>query len=89
MTVTRRRLDGKIRRLFPELSSDAVALGVTRDGAGPDWLVTMRMGDEDLSTHIDARQARRCLDDGQCLHLGVQLGRFVDNFCLRHTACPV
>lgn len=92
MSITRERLSTKITDIYPELDSDVTALEVGPDdaaGDGPDWLVTMRMGGEALSTRIDGADAADCVEGGQCLRLGVQVGRFVQNYCLARSACPV
>jgi hypothetical protein len=47
----------------------------------------MRKDDNELSTHIDKQDAEDCLKGKECVYLGTQIGRFVQNYCLRGDTC--
>jgi hypothetical protein len=78
-----------ITALYPEIAGHGIAVSVAEDPATGDWLVTMRHGDHTLSTHLEKDDAAACLTGVLCVHLGVQIGRFVENYCLGQGECPV
>ena len=78
-----------IAALYPEIARHGIAVDVAEDPATGAWLVTLRHGDNKLSTHLEKADAEACLAGVQCVALGVQIGRFVENYCLGRGECPV
>lgn len=78
-----------ISSLYPEIAKHGIAVSVAKDAATGDWLVTMTHGKHALSTHLAQKDAEDCLAGRQCVSLGVQIGRFVENYCLGQGECPV
>ncbi|NJB68960.1 hypothetical protein GGQ74_002654 [Desulfobaculum xiamenense] len=87
MTVTAAALEAKIREMYPELDSHSLDVNVMADAATGDWLVTIDKGGTTLSTRITDADARECLEGVKCVHLGVQIGTFIKNYCLGGGAC--
>ena len=83
-----RRIAASIASLDPELARHGSALSVADDPVSGDWLVTMRHEDHALSTHLGKDDADACIRGVQCASLGVQIGRFVENYCLSLGECP-
>lgn len=78
-----------INTLYPEVSRHGIDISVTDDPATGDWLVTMRHDEHTLSTHLAKKHAEECLEGIQCATLGVQIGRFIEAYCLGRGDCPV
>uniref|UniRef100_I2PWQ3 Uncharacterized protein n=1 Tax=Desulfovibrio sp. U5L TaxID=596152 RepID=I2PWQ3_9BACT len=78
-----------ITTLYPEVSRHGVDITVADDPATGDWLVTMRREGNSLSTHLAKKNAEECLEGIQCTTLGIQIGRFIEAYCLGKGDCPV
>jgi hypothetical protein len=78
-----------IASLYPEIARHGIAVSVAEDPTTGAWLVTMGHGSHSLSTHLEKTEADACLAGVVCVHLGVQIGRFVENYCLGQGECPV
>jgi len=88
MAITKELIVKKIKEIYPELGAHSVELLVSQEEGGG-WDVTMKMGEAELTTHIEKHDAEKCLAGEQCVHMGVQVGRFIENYCLGGKACPV
>ncbi|MEA4855119.1 MAG: hypothetical protein AAGU21_13080 [Solidesulfovibrio sp.] len=77
-----------IAALYPEIARHGIDVAVADDPATGEWLVTMRHGAHSLSTHLGKADAEACLRGVQCAALGIQIGRFVENYCLGQGECP-
>lgn len=75
--------------LYPEIVRHGIEVSVAEDPATGAWLVTMRHGHHSLSTHLEKADANACLAGVTCVPLGLQVGRFVENYCLGQGECPV
>lgn len=87
MTIDARSLEEKIRTLYPEIGKHSLGVSVTKDAKTGDWLISIDNGEHSLSTHISEQDAADCIDGTKCVHLGVQIGTFVENYCLGGGAC--
>lgn len=88
MTDTTHSLTQSIASLYPEIAAHGIAVGVAEDAATGDWRVTMTHDAHTLSTHLSRKEADDCLSGVQCVSLGIQVGRFVENYCLSQGECP-
>ena len=82
-------LAGAIAALYPEIARHGIAVSLADDPATDSWLVTLSHGGNTLSTHLERQDAATCVLGGACVGLGVQIGRFVENYCLGRGECPV
>ncbi|SKA77806.1 hypothetical protein [Desulfobaculum bizertense] len=78
-----------IQSLYPEAESHGVTLHVEQEVDGGDWLVTIRKDADELRTHISDQEATDCLEGKKCVHLGMQIGTFIKNYCLGGGSCIV
>ncbi len=83
-----RQIAASVASLYPEIARHGITLSVADDPASGDWLVTMRHENHVLSTHLGKEDADACIRGVQCASLGVQIGRFVENYCLSLGECP-
>ncbi len=84
-----RRIAASIDTLYPEIARHGIDLSVGEDPINGDWLVTMQREGSRLSTHLDRDDADACVTVGACAAVGIQIGRFLENYCLRRGVCPV
>lgn len=87
MSVDPQELKRKIKEIYPEVEKYSVETDVKFDEETDSWLITMRKGENELSTHIEKQDAEDCLKGKECVYLGTQIGRFVQNYCLRGDTC--
>ena len=73
-------LGAKLREIYPEIVAHDLDLTVEFSHEKDAWLVHLKKGGHELTTHIDRRDADGCLEGVECVHLGVQVGQFVANF---------
>lgn len=88
MPLTSNDLVKKIAEFYPELDRHGVDLSAEMDPDKNAWVVTLKMGEHSMDTHIEHVDAEKCLEGVECTYLGVQIGRFIENFCLGGKACP-
>ena len=66
-----------------------VDVGVDVDQANDALSLSFSKGSERGRTLVDRQDADDCLDRGECLHLGVQVGQFVRNYCEAGCSCRI
>ena len=88
MDVNLNTLEQKIRELYPEIDKHKIGTSLRYDQDTDTWLVKFRTGEHTLETHLEKKDVEDCIAGTQCVHLGVQLGRFVEYYCLRDNVCP-
>ena len=89
MHVTASLLEAKIREIYPELEEYDVAISIYFDEKTDAWVVTFSKNGHSLDTHLDKDDVQACVEGKKCVYMGVQIGRFIENYCLRDGVCPV
>ncbi|MCK7501082.1 MAG: hypothetical protein MZW92_71375 [Comamonadaceae bacterium] len=45
------------------------------------WIhIRFKKGGQELTTHLDEKDADDCMNNIECVYLGVQVGQFIKNF---------
>ena len=44
------------------------------------YVLELKKGPHHLATYIDKADADKCMEGVECIHLGVQIGQFLENF---------
>lgn len=88
MKVDEANLTAKIKQMYPEIDKYGVAISASLDAKTNAWLVKMTKGENVLTTHVEVRDAEKCLADVECVYLGTQIGQFIRAYCLKGDACP-
>ncbi|MDO9583444.1 MAG: hypothetical protein Q7J24_10090 [Desulfomicrobium sp.] len=88
MQVKASELLAKIREMYPEIEKNGVQTSCHYDEKTEAWLVEFTHGDHSLETHLDRKDVEDCLAGRKCIHMGVQVGRFVESYCLKDNVCP-
>jgi hypothetical protein len=70
----------KIHEMYPKIDKHGVASTVTFDKAKKTYVLELKKGPHHLATYIDKTDADKCMDGVECIHLGVQIGQFLENF---------
>jgi dolichyl-phosphate-mannose--protein O-mannosyl transferase len=80
-------LKSKILEMYPELSKNNVETTVTFEDATKAWLVKVEKGENNLTTHVEEEDAAKCLEGVECVHLGTEIGRFIEYYCMGSGSC--
>ena len=89
MEVTKENLAAKLKNIYPEIEQFGLQLQLEFDEQTKAWIATFNTPEHTLSTHLEEADVESCLLGKECVHLGVQLGRFIRNFCSGGGACTL
>jgi len=73
-------LKDMIYELHPEIIQHALNLSVSFDEAKNTYVLTFSRGGRELNTYLDKHDADECMGGKKCIHLGVQIAQFLDDF---------
>jgi hypothetical protein len=73
-------IKAKIHEMYPKIDKHGVAATVTYDKAKKTYVLELKKGPHHLATYIDKADADKCMEGVECVHLGVQIGQFLENF---------
>jgi hypothetical protein len=88
MQVKASELLAKIREMYPEIEKNGVQTSCHYDEKTEAWMVQFSFGEHSLDTHLEKQDVEDCLAGRKCVHMGVQVGRFVETYCLKDNVCP-
>jgi hypothetical protein len=80
MKHTIAEMQAKIHEMYPKINQHGVASTVTYDKEKKTYVLELKKGAHHLATYIDKADADKCMDNIECIHLGVQIGQFLENF---------
>jgi hypothetical protein len=80
MTYSIVALKDKILEMYPEIAKHDLWVGVDFNEAKNAYIVTFKRGKEELTTHLDRKDADDCMNGLKCVYLGVQIAQFIKNF---------
>jgi hypothetical protein len=69
--------------MFPDISKHGIAVSLEFDEGKNAYIVTFKKGAQELTTHLEKKDADDCMDNVKCVYLGVQVAQFIKNFELR------
>lgn len=87
MSVTKEDLRSRILDLYPEFGKFGLDLDLSFDQEKQAWIATVTKGEHHLSTHLEEEDVENCLQGRECYHFGMQLGRFIRNYCEGGSSC--
>lgn len=88
MNVKASELLAKIREIYPEIEKNNIQISCYYEEKTEAWKVVFEYGDHSLETLLDKTDVEDCLVGKKCVHMGVQVGRFVETYCLKDDICP-
>ena len=83
MSHTDKALKKKIAEMYPEIAQHNLSVGLDFNEEKNAYIVTFKRGNEELSTHLEKKDADECMEGIKCVYLGVQIAQFIKNFELR------
>jgi hypothetical protein len=79
MTISAQNLEDKLLEMYPEIRAHNLNMGLNFDSGKNAWIVHLKRGDKDFTTHLEAKDAEDCLNGIKCVYLGVQISQFLKN----------
>ena len=73
-------LKTKVLEMYPEIEKMKVIPSLTFDAGKNAYVLKLTKGPHELSTYIDKVDADKCMNGIECIHLGVQVRQFLENF---------
>ena len=80
MAHTIKEMQRKIHEMYPDIDKHGVESSLTFDDKKNTYVLDLKKDQHHLSTYIDKEDADKCMDNIECIHLGVQIGQFMENF---------
>jgi hypothetical protein len=80
MAYTQVALEDKILEMYPEIREHGIAISLSFNEEKDAWIVKLKKGMHELTTHLEKKDADECMDGVKCVYLGVQIGQFMENF---------
>lgn len=80
MGYTQVALEQKILDMYPEITDHGISVGMTFDEGKNAWIIRFKKGGQELTTHLDKKDADDCMNNIKCVYLGVQVEQFIKNF---------
>jgi hypothetical protein len=80
MAHTIDELKDKIHLMYPDIDKYGVTSSLTFDKGKNTYVLELKKEQHQLATYIDKEDADKCMDNIECIHLGVQIGQFMENF---------
>lgn len=83
MGYTKIALENKILEMYPEITSNGISINLDFDEVKNAYIVRFKKDKQELTTHLEKKDADDCMNNIKCVYLGVQVGQFIKNFELR------
>ena len=80
MGYTNVGLKDKIMEMYPEISEHGISVSLDFSKEKKAYVVKLKKDHHELSTHLEKKDAEECMDGIKCIHLGLQIGQFIENF---------
>jgi hypothetical protein len=73
-------LKEKILNMYPEIQDHGISVGLDFSDEKTAFVIKFRKQTSELQTFLDKADADECMNDIKCVHLGVKIGEFINNF---------
>jgi hypothetical protein len=83
MGYTKVALENKILEMYPEITDHGLSISLDFDERKNAYIVKLKKEKQELTTHLEKKDADDCMNNIKCVYLGVQVGQFIKNFGLR------
>jgi hypothetical protein len=80
MKYTNVALKEKVQEMYPDIAQHKISLGVTYNDEKKAYVLKFRRDTAELVTHLDKMDADDCMNNIRCVHLGIKVGQFIENF---------
>lgn len=79
MGYTKVALEEKLLEIYPEITKHNLSLSVDFSEDKNAWIVKLKKGRHELTTHLEKKDADACMEGTQCVYLGVQIWQLIKN----------
>ncbi|MEW6569643.1 MAG: hypothetical protein AB1390_00490 [Nitrospirota bacterium] len=83
MAYTKVALEDKILEMYPEIQKHGISVSLDFDESKNAYIVKFKKDGQELTTHLEKKDADDCMNNIKCVYLGVQIGQFIKNFEMR------
>lgn len=73
-------LKEKIMEMYPEIEKHGISVGLTFDEQKNAYIVKFEKEGQELTTHLEKKDADDCMNNIKCVYLGIQIEQFIKNF---------
>jgi len=80
MGYTTVALEDKIIEMYPEIRTHGISVSIASDEEKNSYVIKFSKAQHELETFLEKSDADECMDGVKCVHLGVQVGEFINNF---------
>lgn len=70
----------KIMEMYPEIAQNEISISLNFSREKKVYIMKLRKDLHELTTHLEKKDIDECMDGIECVHLGVQIGQFSENF---------
>jgi hypothetical protein len=77
--IDKNELCEKIRNLYPDIGECGIDIKVDFDQEQNAWAVDLKKDNHELKTYLEEGDADKCLDDVQCVSLGIEIAQLRAN----------
>ena len=76
---TRNQVCEKITSMYPDIGACGAELDVSFDEVNKSWLIHLKKGDHELDHRLEFVDVDDCLDEKQCVSLGLEISQLLKN----------
>jgi hypothetical protein len=80
---SREELCEKIKSIYPDIGTCGMDVDVSFDEERDVWVVHLKKDGHELDTFLEPRDADRCMEGKECVHLGLQVEQLKKNIEIR------
>ncbi|MCX7794277.1 MAG: hypothetical protein N2257_07755 [Thermodesulfovibrionales bacterium] len=73
-------LKEKIMEMYPEIQKHDISVGLTFDEGKNAYILHFKKNGQELTTHLEKKDADDCMNGIKCVYLGIQIEQFIKNF---------
>lgn len=83
MGYTKIALEDTLLEMYPEIRTNNIKMSIDFSSEKSAWIIKLSKDGQELTTHLEKKDADECMDGIKCVYLGVQIAQFVKNFAER------
>ena len=73
-------LKDKIVEMYPEIGQHGISIGLALNEEKGSYVIKSKKDSHELLTYLEKEDAKECMDGQKCVHLGLKIAEFINNF---------
>ena len=73
-------LKDKIVEMYPEIGQHDISVGLDLNEEKDSYMIKFKKDSHELLTYLEKEDANECMDGHKCVHLGLKITEFINNF---------